>query len=213
MNKKVLVTVVILLLLLLGGVAFMMSKKSKKTDVASPETKVVAEEETKKQSLKDLLASNVAQKCSYSDTYGSTAISGTSYLSGGKVRGDFSTTAENGQVSSGHMIYDGKFSYVWIDGTTSGFKMAIDTSSNTTANANQQGLDMNKAMDYDCGIWVTDQSQFTPPDGVTFTEYNMPASSVTPSGTSVSGSQSACSYCDAMTGDAKTQCRTSLNCK
>lgn len=123
---------------------------------------------TKASSLKDLLALGTSQKCTYSDN----GSQGTFYVSGGKSRGDFTSTVA-GKSTGGHMIADGKTSYVWMDGEKQGFKMSLDASAQQQANApasQSQGVDVNKQMDYSCQAWSADNSMFTMPSGIEFVD-------------------------------------------
>jgi hypothetical protein len=67
------------------------------------------------------------------------------------------------------MISDGKDSYMWMDGQTSGYKMKFDDSAKPAANTTQNsGVDPNKNMDYKCSNWSADGSLFTLPSNVQF---------------------------------------------
>lgn len=214
MNKKVLYAVIaVIVLLLVGGAVFVMSTKNKPATTPSTTTGTVTnkvQEPTKAgpKSLKDLLTAGVPQKCTFKDVSDQVNMEGTSYIAGGKMRGDFSTTVE-GKTSTGHSIFDGKTSYVWMDGTSTGFKMEVDPSvTSTPESSTQQGLDLNKTLDYSCGVWIVDQSLFNPPEDVTFTSFAVPNTSGSPTG----GNQNLCASCDSLTGDQKTQCLTALKC-
>src|SRR6185503_5345615 len=111
------------------------------------------------QSLKSLLAAGTAQKCSFSDS----GSQGTFYVSAGKARGDFTTTA-SGKTTATHMIVDGQTSYIWMDGQSQGFKMMADASAQANVNA-QQAIDANKPIGYSCSAWSADSSMFVLPTG------------------------------------------------
>lgn len=134
-------------------------------NAASPATNAQA---PKQSSLKELLALGTAQKCTFNDN----GSQGTFYVASGKSRGDFSSTV-SGKTTSGHMIADGKTSYVWMDGQAQGFKMTIDATSEQQANnaasaAPSQGVDANKKMDYNCTAWTEDSAMFSLPTNVQF---------------------------------------------
>lgn len=116
-------------------------------------------------SLKDLLASGGSQKCTFSNS----ASSGTFYVGGGKSRGDFASTSA-GQSVKGHMIMDGKTSYVWMDGQAQGFKTSVDanSSASTSGSTASQSVDANKKMNYSCSPWSVDSSMFSLPASVKF---------------------------------------------
>ncbi len=211
MNKRIITIVVVLLLLLLGGVALIMSNKNKgkMTPTTSTMEKTETTEKASPKSLKDLVTAGVPQKCTFKDE-SNMNTEGTSYISGGKVRGDFATTVE-GKTSAGHMIFDGKTSYVWMDGTTSGFKMEVDPATMNSGDPNnQQGLDFNKSLDYNCAVWIPDAKMFTPPTDVTFSSFSIPTAN--PSGGAMYDNKSMCASCNSLDGDQKTQCLTALKC-
>ena len=221
MNKKIItVTGIIILLLVIGAAAFLMSAKNKPG--TQPDEKKVTDTQEQNEtnsggltSLKNLLMAGVSQTCTYSDTANSVNITGTTYISGGKVRSDFSSIAE-GKTTIGHNIYDGKTSYVWMDESTTGIMMEIDASAEKSDSQTQEGLDINKTIDYKCQVWVPDQSLFTPPADVKFSSFSIPTISAdSVMGTNDTGTPntaSLCDSCNALTGEQKTQCLTALKC-
>jgi len=207
MNKKLIVTIVVLLLLGVGGFAAAKNFKGSSSTSTSTESST---QPTSANSLKALLALGSAQTCTF-DNAGST---GTMYISGGKVRGDFDSTT-NGKTLKTHMLVDGTTSYIWMDGEKTGYKMSFDASAGagtpgTTTAQTSGAFDANADMNYKCGPWVADASVFVLPTTVTFTSFAIPTMNPS-SGNGSSSSQ--CSYCDNLTGDAKTQCKSALNCK
>lgn len=211
MNKKVLISVVVLLLLG-AGAYFFFTKSKTGTSVVNTATQVASGAK----SLKELIAAGVPQECTYSSSDESGSMSGTSYISGGSVRTDFSSTA-SGKTSTSHMITDGKIIYTWTDGEANGFKMTVpeetkagDTTTQSTET--QSAANMDQKVDYKCSAWVPDNSKFTPPANVKFTDFSqMLGPSAAPTGGS--GSSSQCSVCNSLTGDDKASCLSALNCK
>jgi len=203
MNKKVIAAVVILLVLIGGYFGY---TKLKGGSITTPGTTT---ESGGMKSLKDLLSLGVTQKCTFSQTGGSGTSEGTTYVSGGKVRGDFTTTS-SGKTMITHMISDGKTSYIWTEGEKTGFKMtAIEASPSTvqTGSADtpvNSQADLDQKADYKCSGWTTDGSLFTPPTNVTFTDFSQMLNP--------SAAPSQCSYCDSLTGDDKTQCMAAFKC-
>lgn len=215
MNKNALIALSVIFLLLLGGGVYALFGKAKSPSI-SPTTDVQQNESSSQEgitsgqkSLKDLLLAKVPQKCTYTDLLENVDIEGNVYVSSGKVRTDFSSTVE-GKVTSGHTIYDGKLSYIWTDGMTTGFKIALDPDVTQSPKTSDQSVDLTKTIDYNCSPWIPDQSLFTPPSNVTFSEFNVPTIPATT--TSDGNTQNSCNLCNSLSGDAKTQCLTSLNC-
>ena len=218
-NKSVLIVVVLLLLALLGGGAFMMMNKPgsspTKATVADAQGTTPTSGGSVQKTLKELFTSGVAQKCSFSNKSEAPAVEGVTYISSGKMRGDFTTAVADKTITS-HMIVEGKTNYMWTDEQKVGFKMTIDTDAMETpvptgSNVQQQALDMNKSMEYDCTPWVVDASLFVPPADIEFSDFG---DMLKPSAgaTSGSGNQVACKACEQLTGESKTQCQTALGC-
>jgi hypothetical protein len=208
MNKKIVVVIVILILLLLGGGALVMKNKSTTPAGQSPlggatvePTKATAAEA--KGTIKSLLTSGVPQSCTFtSEKQAST--SGTVYVSGGKMRGDF-TTINEGQSMTGHLIIDSGYSYIWSDLLTRGMKVAL-TEGQSSTGSGTQGMDVNQTVGYTCKPWSVDESKFTLPSNITFTTVSVPGAG---SGTA----PSACTACASLTGTAQTACNAQFNCK
>ncbi len=191
---------------------------SKKTPNSTPPQNATTEtkNDSSPASLKDLLTKGLAQTCTYSTDAGG----GTIYVSGGKVRGDFETAVEGKSMKS-HMIVVDNTSYIWTDDQKTGFKMSFDPNSvSTTGTANtststQGGIDPAANYNYKCSAWITDSAQFDLPKGVTFTSFAAPAvtgGSGAPAQPAGSGSSQQCAYCNALSGNDKTQCLKALNC-
>jgi len=222
MNKKVIIAIAVIVLLLLGGGVFLMTSKNKsKTTPSTTGTKGDKNQEssqTSQKSLYDLLAAGLPQKCTFESTDDFGSSEGTSYVSGGKVRADFAVTA-GGKVTVSHMISDGKTSYIWTEGETNGFMMSVEESEATGTSAPTTGqtgtesnADLSQKADYNCSTWIPDNSLFTPPSDVKFTDFSQilqPTSM--PAGIQNTGSQ--CAYCETLTGDEKTSCLTALSCE
>ena len=170
-NKGLIIAVVVILLLVAGY--FLMNKKG------APSIPGVTTSETSSgpKSLKDLLSAGIAQKCTYSTTDENGSNEGTTYISGGKMRGDFSMTAA-GKNTKSHMISDGKTSWIWTEGEEQGFKMTVEETSATPGATEPQdasfqgGTDWDQKVDYKCSAWVTDGSYFTPPTNVKFSDFS-----------------------------------------
>lgn len=196
--------IVVVLFLLAGGWYFMSSRKA--NSPSAPGTTGGSQESSSK-SLKDLLTKGVAQTCTYSNE----TTSGTIYVSGGKMRGDIDTTVENVTTKT-HMLVMDNTSYIWSDGTKAGFKMGYDPNATPVAgsesSATKETFDANADMNYKCKAWIVDSGKFTLPAGVTFSDFAVPSQAAPAQG----GSSSQCAYCNALTGDDKTQCLTALKC-
>src|SRR6266480_7634128 len=127
MKKTTLIIVVVLILIVLGGGAFYLMGRSQKSPSQSTQNATsqnqASQMSTQKKSLFDFFSMAGSQKCTFSDK--TNGGSGSVYVSGGKMRGDFQST-DNGKTSVSHMINDGTYVYFWTDGQKNGYKMSLD---------------------------------------------------------------------------------------
>lgn len=171
MNKTV--TWVVIAILIIGGAYLLFGRNNKLADDQKTGTSATTTTSTgdstaqtagEPQSLKDLLALGTSQKCSFTDE----SNSGNFYVSGGKARGDFTTTVDN-KPTQGHMIMENQTAHMWMDGQSQGFKMSTAVTEQTPAAAQtSQAVDTNKKMDYSCQPWAADSSMFSLPSGIEF---------------------------------------------
>lgn len=214
--------IVLIILILLGGIGFMaMNKKSATPQIPENSTgqtqidSTVQTENSVKSSLKDLLSKGIPQKCTYTDNLNNVDMSGISYMSGNKVRTDFNNLVEGKTVSS-HMIFADNTAYNWSDGQKTGmmFKMdpnQIKDAQKDTAATNQQ-FDPNKVVDYKCSPWIADNSLFTPPTDVQFSDLSTMMAPKTDSNNGQQGAPNMCATCNNLSGEAKSQCLTAFKC-
>jgi hypothetical protein len=194
MNKKIILVIVAVIVLGLGG--FLVYSKVLKPAGITPENSST--------SLKALITKGIPQTC----TYDIGGTSGTIYVSGQKMRGDFEAKDEEKTVKS-HMIVDGDTSYMWTEGQPTGYKIVAEKEEGTTSEAgtSQTGpIDVNQDYNYICKPWVVNNSVFNLPAGINFMNFGEMSN---PSGGSMPAQ---CSVCNSLTGDEKTQCLVSLNC-
>ena len=98
-NKNILITVVVLALIVLGaGAYFTLGNKrgqGSKDGPSASQNQGPATESSPK-TLKELLASSVSQKCTFTNTTedASTTMDGVVYTSGGKICGDFTSKTQ-----------------------------------------------------------------------------------------------------------------------
>lgn len=216
MNKKVLIVAGILLLLAFGGVAGFKLMGNKKVDSTSQDIQngnPTAPNAV--QSLKDIFSTGQSQTCTYSADTGSGVV----YVNSGMMRGDFETKAET--VQTGHVLVKDNTSYVWAEGQANGIKMTfkpedLDSviAKGTETQTNPENLE---DINYSCTSWKADSSKFELPKDVQFSEITLPKMDsnpgAAPAGGAAGDNTSACSYCNALSGDDKTQCLKALNCQ
>ena len=172
MNKTSLIVVAVVLIG--AGAWYMMSSNDTGTEVTDSSVESTSEAETGtvagKRSMRDLMAMDTPQMCTFNHETEAAASAGTVYTANGKMRGDFNSATDAGNVES-HMIMDGGHMYMWSSAMPQGMKMAVDQNARagTGAGASQgQMVDYNQALDYNCQPWSADASMFIRPGGVEF---------------------------------------------
>lgn len=137
------------------------------------------------------------------------------------MRADFSSQDSDGKTVSGHLITDGTTSWIWTDAAPEGMKMSFTaTSSMQAQNSAHQGgsIDPNAAMNYSCSPWSPDQSEFTLPSNITFSDMsqmmNPAAGASAGAGAKVGGSAAECSACNEIpSASGKSSCLAAMGCK
>lgn len=220
MNNRVWVTLAVIIVILLGAGAFAAYKQSHPNSLvdisptSQPSNQPAATTAAANQmmSLKDLWNAGTSQKCTFSEN----GATGTVYISQGKVRGD-TQTAVNGQMTTSHMVMDGKNVYVWIEGQTQGYKMSVDSIDKENLATSSSNVDLNKKYPVNCQPASIEASEFDLPAAIKFQDMSsMMQGAVKASGSagaSVDTKSIQCSACNSLLGDARDQCRKALSCQ
>ena len=165
---------------------------------------------TSQNSIRALMAKGQPMKCQYNPSAATAGQSGTIYLSGEKMRGDF-TIIQNGQEFKTSIIRDGQWMYSWsgaMNGQGTKVKVTAQASGTAAAEANK-GFDVDQPLDANCTAWQADASVFTPPSNVTFQDL----SAQIQGNTNVAAPKVDCSVCNsAPAGEARQQCLAALKC-
>lgn len=156
MNNKIIIGVVIAVLVVGGGYWFFGREASLTTN---PST------------MNQLLASTEDLECLYTQNNDQADTTGTLYVSGGKVRGDFTiqTKAVAGsavQKFDSHLVTDGKQVLLWPltpQEPTQGVLINVDP-------AKKDQVNLDQTFDAACKPWVKDDAKFTAPADVQFTD-------------------------------------------
>jgi hypothetical protein len=113
--------------------------------------------------LKQTLTCNIETTSSLPDRVG------TVFISGDKLRGDFSSYF-NGATRTSHMVIDGVSLYVWVNGYDSGLKLPAANGASGSAAANAGGVDPNVNVAFACYPWTPEGDSFALPSDVAFTD-------------------------------------------
>jgi hypothetical protein len=123
--------------------------------------------ETETGTWNDLLGMATPMECSTGMKTDGVENVGTVFVSGGNMRGDFSSTV-NGKTVDSHIIAKADGIYTWSSGMPQGVKMPRPTATAPAPANSTQSFDPNTELNYSCKAWVADNSKFTPPTDITF---------------------------------------------
>lgn len=202
MNTKV-IGIIVAIVVIAAGVWYFTQNKGESGETKNESLSTDAEEQLEKEntSIKELMARGRDVVCTYDSA---DTGRGTIYASSGRARGDFEVKTD-GKTSMGHMISDETTGYFWMEGQTSGMKMMMNKTDQSSSTSNQ-GVDPNKNYDFSCDPWRADASVFTPPTNVQFQEFNIPATPPGGAGTKMDSS----AVCNSLPEPSKTQCLNSI---
>jgi len=134
-------------------------------------------------SLRDLIAKNIPQKCTWSSIQEESESTGTMIISGNKFKQEI-TVKEDDTDLVVNSISDGTYIYTWQekDGKVSpdmAIKMKLDTFENpdkdTASNDNPTlagTVDLDQQYQYNCSPTIVSESDFQPPKDVKFADYS-----------------------------------------
>lgn len=216
-NKPILVVLVVfVLLLLVFGTWKLAGARRAAPKAAQPQQQQSKSDESSiTGSVFDLMKLGKTLKCTYDMNTEGAALSGTSYISGNRMRGDFESTDPTGNKIQSHMISDGEWVYTWTSAAPQGFKMKVSdadseaTTPSESTPAESQKLDaLKNDLDYKCAVWVEDTSLLQVPSDVEFVDFSESLKKInTGSGNSM------CAACDyAQSDEDKSACKKQLGC-
>ncbi|MCR4263996.1 MAG: hypothetical protein NUV98_04750 [Candidatus Roizmanbacteria bacterium] len=218
MNKGLLIALIAGGVLVLGVAAFFFMNRESVSDTM-PGSNPPSNSKTsanQPQSLRALMQLGSNQTCTFSDT--ESQSEGTVYIAGGNVRGDFSSELTDSEMVS-HMIVTDETMYMWVDGQTSGFKMSLteleEAQDDTALNEQNspKSVDIDKQIDYECSSWRVENSVFTPPSTIEFTDFSeMMESAEGMMEESDTDTSDQCAVCANLPDSAKQQCLDSFSC-
>ncbi len=166
----------------------------------------IATPEAKPMKIKDIVTMKGNQKCTFSDSNNGSKTEGVVYITGGKIRGDITTTV-NGKTNVTHIVSDKNIMHVWIDGQGQGY---------TTTETSISQMNINQESNYTCTSSTGNDSMFVTPTGIQFMDFSKLVPSIPP--ISITGIPNIdikarqCSTCEKMTDPAKTQCMSMFQC-
>lgn len=175
MNQNTAIGIVVGLVVVLGGGYYLMSAKTAQAPEGSgtqtvETTPAVESAQAGKftGSLTDLATRGGSWKCTVDASTAQSVSAGVTYVSGGKVRGDYTTNVEGYGKAESHMIADGEYVYTWSSMMPQGVKTKMVAQGAGGTATSGQGADANQSYSYDCQPWTADASLLVPPANVTF---------------------------------------------
>lgn len=176
------------------------------------------QEESLKGSLFDLVKLGKNVKCTFSIKDEGGESSGTTYVSGGKARSDFTAATTTGEKYESHSITDNDWIYTWTSVSEQGMKMKLselpkseDTDKISAAKSFES---INENMDYKCSPWLPDGNKFNAPTNIEFIDYTEMMKNLQAETDKLKeGLKGMCGTCD-LAGDAEkiAKCKESLGC-
>lgn len=214
MNAKIMIAVAFLLVLL-GGIGYVMwARQSVKGPVTNSVKNTIMQDKpaTQSMSFKDLLTKNITQKCTFTDKNESANVSGETYIKNGTMRGIITTMA-GGKTIKSNMIVNSKTAMMWMDGQKTGYTYSIESMNAqvTGAPTKDELVDLSKNYNYKCEPWTSDDSLFTAPKDITFTDFSSMMQKNSGSG-AMMNQDTKCAACNYLSGEQQTQCKQALGC-
>ncbi len=165
-------------------------------------------------SFRSLAASVAPRRCSIISGSGPSATNGVLYIASGNVRGDFTGSAGAGSVES-HMIVKRNVSYIWSSATAQGFKMSVPSASSGGQESVSGSLSYDQTVEYSCEPWSVDQSKFSLPTGISFSDVSQVQSGAAGAAGNegLRGTAEQCKACESLSGAQKAQCLVALSCQ
>jgi len=173
------------LIVLLSSVVLTSCLPKQNQELVQTQDQVQQEDEAVNQSLKDLMGSGKNLECSweFEDPEGKGRTTGLVYIAGNRSRSEVRVRVEGEGEELANMdlisINDGEMGYMWNEGQTTGSKYNIaemeklgeemsQGQENITQNQTQN--DWENIYNYECKNWRVDESKFSVPTNVEFTD-------------------------------------------
>lgn len=169
------IIIAIVALGVVGGGAYYVTSKNKDDGQRSSDSQS-SEQNDKLASIKGLIEEGRDLQCTFNSTESNgDRISGTVYISNERMRGDFSLETDDNPEYKSNVLQDGTNQYFWEESSKEGVKMKIDNvepSEEQETAAEQQSIDQDRQYDFDCSDWSVDETMFSPPGDVEFTDFS-----------------------------------------
>ncbi len=178
MSTNTIIGIVVGAIVIIGGGYYLMQGDSRPVAEESAleteqQTETGASQEEKfSGSFTELAARTGSWKCTVDTSAAGTVSSGVTYVSDGKVRGDFTTSSEGYKNIETHMVGDGQYVYTWSSMMPQGIKVKMSAQASgdirETGSASGSSVSADQSYSYNCQPWTADASLFVAPASVNF---------------------------------------------
>ncbi len=214
--KQLLLIVAAVVIIALAGTGFYLIRSQESNTPDNNQTyRQIGENQSTMTTLKSLLSLGTSQTCtfSYADPDSGTT-QGTVYFANGKMRGNFTVQTVDGQSFDSSTINDGSYIYSWSSMSNQGTKIPVDyeveESMDKDQGASSEYFNVDKEIDYNCNPWSDDQSMFTTPSNITFTDISSQMMQINETTNDLQ--EQKCAACDNLTGEQLQACKQALSC-
>lgn len=171
MSTKVVIGLIAALLVVAAGAWYFMGQGG----ASIPDGAMVGEGDesmTGSGSLSDLMRMGSSVKCTVHSEDPNAISDGMVYVSGGKVRADF-TSAVAGTNHESSMITADGYIYTWSSAMPQGLKMKNEGADTPSSAPTEPGsVNPNVKVNYSCAPWMVDSSVFMPPANIEFMDFS-----------------------------------------
>jgi len=169
------VAAVIIIILLVGAGLYLMKSSKKPVTTTQTTTTQTAKPQTVNRNaitgtILSLIQGGKTIACTI--TYPNDKGTGTIYVgSDKKFAGDFNMKGTDNANVVAHMVSDGTYVYIWSAAMPMGIKMSLVAARNAAGNTQtNQSVNLNQNVNMQCNPWTVDESKFTLPTNVNFTD-------------------------------------------
>lgn len=215
-KNQIITTLALIVIIVLGIGGYMLyGQNAKQSSNSTSQTPAPTKAATLESSITDLFTSGQSKLCSFDTKTDKGETAGTVYVSKDMAKADFTMT-DNGKSTATHLIRNGNLFYIWGDTFPTGIKMSMDINdmASKMESTNYAAFNPNEKVSYSCKDWNADNSLFTPPANLKFTDLSsmMPKTTGAMMPKNVSGTPSQTNPCASIAdATAKSACESALN--
>lgn len=213
-KNQIIATIALIVIIVLGiGGYLLYGQNSKLTNNSTTQAPAPTKNPSLEASITDLFTSGQSKICTFDTKTDKGETSGTVYVTKDMAKADFTMT-DNGKSTATHLIRNGNLFYIWGDSFPTGIKMTMDVNEMASKmnSTNYAAFNPNDKVSYSCKDWSVDNSMFTVPANLKFTDLSsmMPKTTGTimPTGTEKQTQTNPCATISDAT--AKAACESAL---